>query len=89
MDKIRFIKREYTTWEDFKGICLPHTEYKLQYQKSFLGINYWKTFTETLCGGMGDCFTTPIFSNSKEELLKRYNCAKNKDKYIIEYETKP
>lgn len=84
MDKIRFIKREYTTWEDFKNVCISHTDYKLEYQCSFLGIKYWKTFKEVLCG-IEDCYSNTVWKNSKEELLTMYNCTKNKDKYTIEY----
>ena len=78
--KTRIIKREYSTWESHKEICLNHVEYKLQYEKNFIGIKYWKDFKETFCG-MGDRFTSTIWMNDKDLLINRFYCHFNKDKY--------
>lgn len=83
--KIRIVKKEFSTWEDHKNECLNHTQYKLQYQKSFLGIKYWKNFKEVFCG-MEDCFTSTIWMNSKEDLIKRFNCEISKIKISYEQE---
>lgn len=80
---IRIVKKEYTYWDTFNDNCITDISYKLQYQKSFIGIKYWKDFKEMLCG-MCDCYTSTIWMSDKDLLINRFNCTMNEVKYTYE-----
>ena len=81
--KTMIVKREFTSWEDHKQICLTHIEYKLQYEKNFLGIKYWRNFKEFYWGIEGYCSST-IWMKDKKALINRFNCVMNETKYTFE-----
>lgn len=96
--KTRIIKKEYTRWKEPQnmkvegvwikhgGECITDISYKLQYQKSFIGIKYWKDFTETLYGGYGEPFiyTSTVWMSDQCLLIDRFNCEMTKTKCTYE-----
>ena len=83
-NKTRIVKKEYTYWDsDFNEGCIPVVQYKLQYQKSFLGFKYWVDFVESFHGFRGH-FSSIIWMDNKDELITRFNCSMSKIKYTYE-----
>lgn len=84
--KTRIVKKEYNTWEDHKNTCLNHVSYKVQYQKSFMGIKYWKDFKETSYAGYDVPFISSktVWMSDKDLLINRFNCGMTKTKYTYE-----